>query len=165
MKNETGPRFSRFVQKHKKKQLLMDTLGVFLGISLVTYIGLRWDNAILFPSLVSSAIILFASPVSRQKVKVVVGGQLVSALTGVTVYKLLGTAWWSVSIGVALAMFFMVITDTVTPPGGATAFVAVMSKQPYSFVLDPVLLGLGLLVLTSFFVGYVKQSYFIKEEL
>lgn len=165
MPNETGEHINSFVKKHKREQLFGATLGIFLGISLVTYIGHRWDEVILFASLSSSAIILFANPFSRKNVKIVMGGQLISAITGVTVGKLLGNVWWSISIGVALAIFLMIITDTLTPPGGATAFEAVMSNQPYSFVINPVLVGLGLLVAAAFFVGYLKHLYFSKEEL
>jgi len=147
---------------------MVATLGTLLGISSITYFGYRYEVALLFPSLASSAVVLFASPLSMSKVKCITGGQLLSALAGVSVYQLLGKTWWSVSISVALAIVLMVITDTFHPPGGATAFVAVDSEQNYAFVLKPVTLGLGILLLSALvvqflvFLGNTKQFDKIK---
>lgn len=148
--------------------LMVATLGMLLGISSITYFGYRYEAALLFPSLASSAVVLFASPLSMSKVRCIVGGQLLSALAGVSVYQVLGTTCWSVSISVALAMALMIITDTLHPPGAATAFVAVVSKQNYAFILKPVTLGLGILILSALvvrflvFLGNTKQSDKIK---
>lgn len=152
-----------FIKRPKLGYLMVATSGIFLGISLITYLGFRYEVALIFPSLASSAVVLFASPVSLTKVKNIVGGQLISALAGVTVYQFLGSTLWSISIGVTLAMVLMDITDTLHPPGGATAFVAVLSNQTYAFVVKPVFLGLGLLILVAlvvqFFVFNLKRGY------
>ncbi|ADG81037.1 HPP family protein [Thermincola potens] len=169
MINQIIKRVCDIIRRAKSGYLMVATLGTFLGISSIAYLGYRYEAALLFPSLASSAIVLFASPVSMTKVKCIVGGQLLSALAGVTVYQLLGSNWWSVSISVALAMVLMDITNTLHPPGGATAFVAVISKQNYAFVLKPVSLGLGILILSALVVQFLallkdtKQSDKIKS--
>jgi len=162
--NQIIKRVSYLIKRAKPGYLMVAALGTFLGISSITYFGYQYEAALLFPSLASSAIVLFASPVSMTKVKCIVGGQLLSALAGVTVYQFLGTTWWSVSISVTIAMVLMDITDTLHPPGGATAFVAVISKQNYAFVLKPVSLGLGILILSALVVRFLdlKRGY-LKE--
>jgi len=145
------------IKRPKLGYLMVATLGIFLGISLITYLGLRYEVALLFPSLASSAVVLFASRVSMTKVKSIVGGQLISALAGVTVSQLLGSTWWSISLGVTLAMVLMELTHTLHPPGGATAFVAVLSNQTYVFVFKPVFLGLGILILAALVVQFLAR--------
>lgn len=142
------------IKRPKPGYLMVAISGSFLGISLITYLGFRYEIALIFPSLASSAVVLFASPVSLSKVKSIMGGQLISALAGVTVYQLLGSSWWSISIGVTLAMVLMILTDTLHPPGGATAFVAVLSNQTYAFVIRPVFLGVGLLILVALAIQF-----------
>lgn len=76
---------------------------------------------------------------------------MVSALAGVAIFQLLGgTQWLAAALAVALAIGAMRITQTLHPPGGATALIAVIGGENlhrlgFSYVLVPV--GLGTLIL------------------
>ncbi len=83
----------------------------------------------------------------------VIGGHLVSATAGVVVYQWLGNQWWTIALAVTLAIFFMNMTHTLHPPGGATAFVAVYTGQNFDYILSPVGLGAFLLVLIAVLVN------------
>ncbi|ADL08281.1 HPP family protein [Thermosediminibacter oceani] len=139
----------------KTGYLIVAMSGSFLGICLITYLGFRFETALIFPPLASSTVVLFESPVSLSKVKCVVGGQLISAIVGVTVSRFLGVTWWSIAIAVTLAFYLMILTDTLHPPGGSTAFVAVLSNHSYGFVIMPVLLGVGLLILVALVIHVI----------
>ncbi|ADG82063.1 HPP family protein [Thermincola potens] len=128
-------------------QIIIAGLGSFIGIATVSYLSLHYKLALLVPSFGASAVLLYAaSHVPMAQPKNVLGGHLVSALIGVTVFKLWGLAWWTIALGVTLAITGMLFTDTLHPPGGATAFAAVFTQQNYSFVFMPVTIGAIILV-------------------
>jgi len=87
----------------------------------------------------------------------VIGGHLLSSIIGVGVYQLFGFTWWSVSLGVTLALMVMLLTDTLHPPAGGTAFSAIMYRQQYVFIFMPVLLGAFLLVCLSLVFRFISQ--------
>lgn len=80
---------------------------------------------------------------------------MVSALVGVTIYKLIpDQLWLSSALSVSLSIVFMQITKTLHPPGGATALIANLTSPKiqalgYMYVLSPVLSGVIILVLVA----------------
>ena len=74
----------------------------------------------------ASAVLVFGAPNSPlAQPRNVIGGHVVSALVGVTVYQLVGDSpLAAVSIAVPAAIALMHASRTLHPPGGATAFVA-----------------------------------------
>ena len=61
-----------------------------------------------------------------------------------------GATFWSIALGVALALVLMVVTYSIHPPAGATAYVAVQTGGlgvGYMYILNPVILGAFILVL------------------
>lgn len=65
-------------------------------------------------------------------------------------------SWWTIALGVTLAIFFMSLTHTLHPPGGATAFVAVYTGQSFAFILSPVGLDAFLLVIIALIVNNIS---------
>ncbi len=138
-------------------QMLIAIIGSFIGIGITSYLTLRYNIALLVPSLGASAVLLYAvSHVPMAQPKNVLGGHIISAAVGVTVYQLCGLSWWTLSLGVTLAVAGMMLTDTLHPPGGATAFAAIFSKQNYSFILEPVALGVLILVIVAFILHNIS---------
>lgn len=123
--------------------------GCFASIAVIAYLALQWHLFLLVPSLGASAVLLFAAghvPMARPRR--IVGGHLISALIGVLAYKFSGLAWWTLALSVTAAMVAMMVTDTLHPPGGATAFAAVCGCQEFSFVIQ-VLIGALILVFVA----------------
>jgi len=93
-----------------------------------------------------------------------VGGHLVSALVGVTVFVLLGED--SILAGpaaVSLAIVAMHFTRTLHPPGGATALIAIIGGDKvhflgYTYVLSPVLLGAILMLFVALLVNNMSTN-------
>jgi CBS-domain-containing membrane protein len=107
----------------------------------------------------ASAVLVFGafrSPLAQPRN--VIGGHVLSALVGVTVYQLVGDhPTVAASLAVAAAIALMHLTKTLHPPGGATAFVTAaggpaVHSLGYWYVLMPcaagsvVLIAVGLLV-------------------
>ena len=88
-----------------------------------------------------------------------IGGHCLSALIGVTVFLLLGDQGiLACPLAVAFSIFAMQLTDTVHPPGGATALIAVIGgsaihKLGYWYVLCPVGLGASIMLVVALLVN------------
>ena len=89
---------------------------------------------------------------------------MISAITGVTIYKLFGVeAWLSASLAVSLSIVLMQITKTLHPPGGATALIANIGSEKikdlgYFYVLSPVLSGVLILLAVALIFNNLNRG-------
>jgi len=111
------------------------------------------DAVLLIGSFAASAVLVFAAPKSPlAQPRNLLGGHALSAIIGVSVRLALpGTPWLAMALAVSLAIAVMHMTRTLHPPGGATAFIAVMGGPKvvalgYAYVLCPALAGALLLL-------------------
>ena len=117
-------------------------------------------GAMLVASMGASAVLLFAVPHGAlSQPWPLVGGNLVSALVGVTCAKLFGNPFVAGPLAVSLAIFAMHHLRCIHPPGGATALVAVVGGSGvhalgYQYVLTPVLLNVSIMLLVALAVNY-----------
>ncbi len=102
-----------------------------------------------FASSAVLVIIVPAAPFSQPRN--VLGGHMLAALIGVAVYSSFATTeWWSISLAVGLAMFFMIVLKTMHPPAGATAVLPILSKiTDFTWAFSPVLAGAVITVLVG----------------
>lgn len=116
----------------------------------------------------ASAVLVFGamrSPLAQPRN--VVGGHIVAALVGVTVYQIVGDfPMLAVSLAVPTAIALMHLTGTLHPPGGATAFLTAAGGSHvhalgYWYVLTPCALGASIMVLIALIVNNIpkKQQY------
>lgn len=141
------------------RELLVTAAGSLLGIGLVTLLAHLYNLPLLVPSFGASAVLLYgACHVPMAQPRNVVGGHIVSGLTGVIVSALLGSSWVAITIGVSLAIVLMALTRTLHPPGGATAFMAVSTGQGWKFVFMPVAGGVLCLVLMAILVNNISPE-------
>jgi CBS-domain-containing membrane protein len=139
-------------------------LGAFLGIALVALINDNFvektDLILLIGSLGASAALIYGaikSPLAQPRN--LVGGHLISALIGVTAYKLLfPLPWLAAAVAVATSIAVMHATKTLHPPGGATALIFVMGSPKihhlgYLYVLMPVGAGVAVMLLVALLVN------------
>ncbi|MFH1597209.1 MAG: HPP family protein [Pseudomonadota bacterium] len=95
------------------------------------------------------------------------GGHIISALIGVTAFKLLVPhLWLAAALAVATSIAVMHATRTLHPPGGATALIAVMGGKNiyelgYWYVLMPVGAGALILLMVALLVNNLaaKRRY------
>jgi CBS-domain-containing membrane protein len=139
-------------------EIFWSWLGAFLGIAAVAYINYgfldKTDLVMVIGSFGASAVLIYGaikSPLAQPRN--LMGGHLISALIGVTAFKILDpNLWLAAALAVATSIAVMHATKTLHPPGGATALIAVISGPKvhnlgYLYALVPV--GVGALIMLA----------------
>lgn len=153
-------------------------LGAFAGMGIIAFMQSRLlgatEQVFLIGSFGASSVLVYGaieSPLAQPRN--LVGGHLISAFTGVVIYKLLpDIIWLNAPLAVALSIVLMQITKTLHPPGGATALIAVIGSEKiralgFMYVLTPVLSGALVLLMTALVFNNLtkKRSYPVKGNL
>ena len=101
---------------------------------------------------------VYDSPLAKPKNLIL--GHILSALSGVMILYLLGNTFISLGLGVALAVFVMMITNTVHPPAGANPIIVILTGQSLSFVFLPVAVGAVIIVVFAYLYNrLLKRNY------
>ena len=93
------------------------------------------------------------SPLAQPKNLIL--GHVLSALSGVLVYVLLGQTFYSIGAGVGLAIFIMLITNTIHPPAGANPIIVILGGKGLGFIFLPV--AIGAIIIVIFAIIYNKM--------
>ncbi len=132
-----------------RKTLFFGT-GGFVAISVLSFLSFDMGMPMLVASFGASCVILFAMPGSKpSRPRNVICGHVISAAIAVALFALMGCTWFSTALAVSASLVAMVLTDTVHPPGGATALFGVTSGASATYIVAPVMLGAIVLVLIS----------------
>ena len=138
-------------------EIVWSSIGSFLGIAAIYVVaqfqGLGLEQKLfLVGSFGASAVLIYGIPLSPfAQPRNLIGGHLISAVIGVSCYKLLpGNIMLAASLAVSISIAAMHLTRTLHPPGGATALIAVVGGQSvyqleYLYVITPI--GLGAIVM------------------
>lgn len=148
------------------KETLVDSVenfwsftGAFLGIGLIAFLQTTLsdaDNLFLIGSFGASSVLIFGaiqSPLAQPRN--LVGGHIISAILGVTIFQVFpNIIWLTAPLAVSLSILCMQVTKTLHPPGGATALIAVIGSEKikhlgYWFVLSPVASGVFILLVVA----------------
>lgn len=134
------------------KEHFWSFLGAFVGIAIIAYLQSKnfdqIENVFLIGSFGASSVLIYGaiqSPLAQPRN--LVGGHIISAIAGVTIYKLLPEVIWiTAPLAVASSIVLMQATKTLHPPGGATALIAVIGTEKikslgYWYVISPVFTG------------------------
>ncbi len=143
----------------------ISAVGGLIGIITVLLVGQLWlgkDGGLLaVASMGASAVLLFAAPHGAlSQPWPVFGGNIVSALIGVTCARWLGAEpMMAASMAVALSIAAMYSLRCLHPPGGATALYAVLGGDTvqalgYGYVLNPVLIDVVVLLAVAVAFNY-----------
>ena len=151
------------------KEHIWSFIGSFVGIGLIGFLQshllVEQDNIFLIGSFGASSVLIYGaiqSPYSQPRN--LIGGHIISALIGVTVYKCCPQLiWLAAPLAVSLAIMVMQMTKTLHPPGGATALIAVIGSEKikalgYLYVLSPVLTGVMILLITALIVNNMTPN-------
>ena len=150
-------------------ELLWSWIGAFLGIAAVSFIHYnildKTDLVMVIGSFGASAVLIYGaikSPLAQPRN--LVGGHIISAIIGVTCYKLFHSQMWlASSLAVATAIAVMHATKTLHPPGGATSLIAVIGSQKihnlgYLYALMPAGLGALIMLAVALLVNNIPRS-------
>lgn len=155
------------------KKIVWSTIGAFVGIYLIAIasryastLGLA-DQMFLIGSFGASAVLTYGAPLADfSQPRNLVLGHLVSALVGVTTFKLMPQADFvalTSATAVAFAIAAMHLTRSLHPPGGATALIAVIGTDRvhhlgYEYVVMPVLMGAAILLVVALAINNLSTN-------
>ena len=144
-------------------------LGSFLGIAVVAWLNdgflEKTDLVLILGSFGASAVLIYGaikSPLAQPRH--LIGGHIISAIIGVTAWKLLFfQPWLAAALAVSVAIAVMHLTKTLHPPGGATALIAVIGGPKihhlgYLYVLMPVAAGAFIMLVVALAVNNLAPS-------
>lgn len=148
----------------EKSNILWTWIGSFFGILAISYVHLDvlkgTDLSLIIGSFGASAVLIYGainSPLSQPRN--LIGGHLLSAIIGVSVYKILPDYLiLSSALAVSISIVVMQLTLTLHPPGGATALIAVIGSPNihdlgYMYIFVPVLSGSFILLVIALIVN------------
>ncbi len=161
-------------EKHHAKRsfskVAWSWVGAFLGIYAISIINNIMninpnDSLFLLGSFGASAVLIYAAPQAEfSQPRNFIGGHLLSTFIGVAIYKYLSFDIVTLSaIAVSLVIVVMYITNTLHPPGGATALIAIVGSPHthelgYMFVLSPILLDSLVLLIIGLVINNLSND-------
>lgn len=131
---------------------LLATLGAMIAISGVIAVGEWSGHRLLLATFGPTSLLVFAFPqVPFARPRNILGGYAIASVCGLAVCDLIGHGPWAPVPAVGLAMFLMLVTNTVHPPATGLPILIALSSPGWDFLFFPVLAG-GLVVIAT---GYV----------
>lgn len=143
-----------YVRRHQPGTDLMTIskagVGGAIAIAIVALLSESSGVVWLMAPFGATCVLLFSVPTSPLSQPAnVVGGHFVSTLIGLGVLAVLPVTWWSMALGVGLAIAVMAAMRITHPPAGADPLVVMVAGAGFDFLLFPTLTGSVALVLVA----------------
>src|SRR5262245_9370250 len=130
--------------------VLLAGLGMFAGLAVVGVLASLTQQPWLLGSFGASCVLLFGFPTGPfSKPRNVLGGHLLSSLTGLLFLQLFRPGWLPMAAAAACAGMLMMVTDTVHPPAGSNPVIVFLSHPGWEFMVLPTLAGASALVVLA----------------
>ncbi|MHC5353348.1 HPP family protein [Myroides sp. LJL115] len=151
-------------------------IGSFIGLGIISYLHFelfsKADFTLLIGSFGASCVLIYGaigSPLAQPKNLFL--GHIISAIVGVTIYKLIGLHLWvAAPLAVSISIIGMQMAKALHPPGGATALIAVTGGESitslgYEYVVSPVITGVSILFVVALIFNNIphKRQYPVKS--
>ncbi len=146
------------------REVLITFIGAITGIGISAYLAFTWSCPMLLAPFGAQAVLMYGAykaPLAQPRN--VLLGHFIGAFMGVAMYDFFGTAWWSIALAVALTIILMMVTYSLHPPAGATAYVAVQTGGlgvGYAYIINPVLLGAFILLVVAIIINKAGKRDF-----
>ncbi|QWR77051.1 HPP family protein [Candidatus Magnetomonas plexicatena] len=150
-------------------EVVWSWIGALLGIMAVAYISYNILDGtgftIIIGSFGASAVLIYGaikSPLAQPRN--LIGGHILSAIIGVTCYKLFHNhMWFAAPLAVATAIAVMHLTRTLHPPGGATSLIAVIGGKTihdlgYVYAIVPAGAGAVIMLIVALIVNNIPKN-------
>jgi CBS domain-containing membrane protein len=145
-------------------------LGAFVGVYMVATIP-HWlhidapSSLFLLASFSASAVLIYGAPQAElSQPRNLIGGHIISAFIGITVYKYMPLNIDLLSaLAVSLSIVAMDYTRTLHPPGGATALIAVVGGDTihelgYFYVVMPIAVGALVMLFLALIINNLSSK-------
>ncbi|MFE5549126.1 HPP family protein [Streptomyces sp. NPDC056534] len=141
----------------RPRVLLLSTAGSVAALLLLVAVGTVLDRPLLIPPLAASMALVAGAPdLPLSQPRSVLGGQLLSALTGFAVLTVAGPGLWSAAVAGGLALGVMSLARTPHSPAAATAVIVAVAAPPFWSFLG--LLALACLLLVAVGLGAARAT-------
>lgn len=153
---------------HPKTAIAWSWFAAFVGIYSISLFNefvhlTNYDHLFLVGSFGASAVLIYGTPhVEYAQPPNLIGGHIISAFIGITIYKLFpADVALASALAVSLSIAAMHLTKTIHPPGGATALIAVIGSSEihdlgYQYVLFPIGTGILIMLLVALLVNNIS---------
>ncbi|MFH8620622.1 HPP family protein [Streptomyces vietnamensis] len=137
--------------------VLASTAAAVTALLLLVAVGAVLHQPLLIPPLAASMALVAGAPdLPLSQPRSVVGGQLLSALTGFAVLALAGPGPWGAAVAGGLALGVMMLARTPHSPAAATAVIVALQSAPFWSFLG--LLALASLLLVAAGLGAARVT-------
>ncbi|MFC9387595.1 HPP family protein [Streptomyces venezuelae] len=141
----------------RPRVLLLSTAGSVAALLLLVAVGTVLDQPLLIPPLAASMALVAGAPdLPLSQPRSVVGGQLLSALTGFVVLTVASPGLWAAAVAGGLALGVMMLARTPHSPAAATAVIVALQSPPLWSFLG--LLALACLLLVAVGLGSARAT-------
>ncbi len=145
-------------------------LGAFIGIYIVSTIH-NWlhidalNSLFIVGSFGATAVLIYGAPQAEfSQPRNLIGGHIISAFIGISVYKYIPLDIELLSaLAVSLSIVAMHYSCTLHPPGGATALIAVIGGDTihelgYFYVVSPIGVGALIMLLVALVINNISSD-------
>ena len=141
---------------------LIAATGGFLCILILSFLnGFNEAYIWLIPPFGATLVLVMSvhkSPLAQPKN--IFFGHVLSGLSGLIIITLIGSNIYCLGLGVGLAIFIMMITNTVHPPAGGNPLIVILGDQTLSFILMPLAAGSIIIVLFAIIYNRIfRRTY------
>ncbi|MFE7512415.1 HPP family protein [Streptomyces sp. NPDC057540] len=137
--------------------VLASTAAAVAALLLLVALGTLLHQPLLIPPLAASMALVAGAPaLPLSQPRSVVGGQLLSALTGFAVLAAAGPGPWGAAVAGGLALGVMMLARTPHSPAAATAVIVALQEPPFWSFLG--LLAIASLLLVAVGLGAARAA-------
>jgi CBS-domain-containing membrane protein len=142
---------------------LQDVVYSFLGslcaIGAVALLTTATATPLVLGSFGASCLLLFSYPDNPfSQPRNVIGGHVLTSLTGLAFLSVLGPSWWSLALALATAIAAMHFTHTVHPPAGSNPVIVMLSLPHWPFLLTPTFVGAIVIVAVAVLFNNLRPT-------
>ena len=125
-------------------------LGGGLALAVLAWLTQATGSPWMLGSLGASSLMLFAFPdLPFSQPRHVLAGHVLSSAAGLLCLHLLGPAWWSLGLAMALAFVAMLALRVPHPPAASNPVIVFLGQAGWSFLIMPTLVGAVALLLMA----------------
>lgn len=143
------------------KALIFAFLGGFITIIVLSFLTEASKLIFIMAPFGASCVLAYAAweaPLAQPRN--IIGGHIITALTGIIILQIFGNSIWAMAAAVGLAIALMVFTKTTHPPAGANPIIIFTSHQSFSFLLFPV--ATGALIVTA--LAFILNRFVFRRD-
>lgn len=132
-------------------------LGGFIAITIVALLTKNLELPFIMAPFGATCVLAFGVPDSPlAQPRNIIGGHLIATVIGLCCFHLLGNQWYTLALGVGLAIGTMQLTRTTHPPAGADPLVIILGACHWDFLLNPVLSGSVIITVVALFFNKIS---------